>query len=40
MAAKDLLSSGIIWRVGDGKSINVWGDNWLPNFLLEVGIVV
>jgi hypothetical protein len=32
MAAKDLLSSGIIWRVGDGKSINVWGDNWLPNF--------
>jgi len=31
MAAKDLLSSGIIWRVGDGKSINVWGENWLPN---------
>jgi hypothetical protein len=32
LAAKDLLSSGITWRVGDGKSINIWGDNWLPNF--------
>jgi len=31
MAAKDLLSHGIIWRIGDGTSIKVWGDNWLPN---------
>jgi hypothetical protein len=19
-----------IWRIGDGKNVNVWGDNWLP----------
>jgi hypothetical protein len=31
LAAKDLLSNGILWRVGDGKSINIWGDNWLPS---------
>jgi len=31
MAAKGLLSHGIIWRIGDGTSIKVWGDNWLPN---------
>jgi hypothetical protein len=31
MAAKELLSHGIIWRVGDGKSIKIWGDKWLPN---------
>jgi len=31
MAAKDLISSGILWRVGDGRSINIWGENWVPN---------
>jgi hypothetical protein len=31
MAAKDLLSHGIIWRIGDGNSIKIWGDRWLPN---------
>lgn len=31
MAAKDLLSCGLIWRIGDGNSINIWGDRWLPN---------
>lgn len=28
--SKELLQSGLIWRVGDGKSINIWGDRWLP----------
>jgi hypothetical protein len=31
MAAKETLQQGLIWRVGDGSSIKVWGDKWLPN---------
>jgi hypothetical protein len=30
LSAKDILAQGLIWRVGDGNSINVWGDRWLP----------
>lgn len=26
----DLVRHGIRWRVGNGKDINVWNDNWLP----------
>lgn len=25
-----LLKDGIIWRVGNGKNINIWTDPWLP----------
>uniref|UniRef100_A0A8R7TWE4 Reverse transcriptase zinc-binding domain-containing protein n=1 Tax=Triticum urartu TaxID=4572 RepID=A0A8R7TWE4_TRIUA len=25
-----VLQSGIIWRVGDGRNINIWADPWLP----------
>jgi ribonuclease HI len=25
-----LLKEGLIWRVGDGKCINIWQDPWLP----------
>jgi ribonuclease HI len=28
--AKPLLREGLVWRVGDGKSIHIWGDKWLP----------
>jgi hypothetical protein len=31
MGAKELLSHGIHLRIGDGRSIKIWGDNWLPN---------
>jgi hypothetical protein len=24
--AKELLSQGLLWRVGDGQSIKIWGD--------------
>jgi hypothetical protein len=28
--AKSLLKEGLVWRVGDGASINIWTDRWLP----------
>ena len=27
---RPFLSEGIVWRVGDGQSISIWGDRWLP----------
>ena len=30
-AAKGTLVSGCRWRVGDGKSIKIWGDPWLQD---------
>ena len=27
--AKKLLQEGLLWRVGDGKSINIWGARWV-----------
>jgi hypothetical protein len=29
--AKKLLSEGLIWRVGDGMSIKIWKDCWIPS---------
>jgi hypothetical protein len=31
MAAKKLLSHWVVWRIGDGHSIKIQGDKWLPN---------
>jgi hypothetical protein len=28
--AKELLSQGLLWGVGDGHSIKIYGDRWLP----------
>jgi hypothetical protein len=27
--AKDLLEEGIIWQVGNGNDIMIWGDKWV-----------
>lgn len=29
-AVQGVINRGALWRVGDGKSIKVWGDNWVP----------
>jgi ribonuclease HI len=25
------LKQGLIWRIGNGEQINIWGDPWIPN---------
>jgi hypothetical protein len=27
---RQLLERGLIWRIGDGKKVDVWKDNWIP----------
>lgn len=29
-AARDVIRDGLRWRVGNGKSIRVWSDEWIP----------
>lgn len=29
MAGRDLLKRGLLWKVGNGKSIKIWEDPWL-----------
>jgi hypothetical protein len=26
----NLLKEGLIWHIGDGKTVCIWRDNWLP----------
>jgi hypothetical protein len=30
LAARDLFKEGIMWRIGDGKSVSIWKDRWIP----------
>jgi hypothetical protein len=34
MVAKELISYGIHWRIGDGRSIKIWGDTGCPILVL------
>ena len=27
---REVIRRGAIWRIGDGKSVDIWGDRWLP----------
>ena len=31
MAAQSIVQQGLRWSVGNGESIRVWGDRWLPS---------
>jgi hypothetical protein len=31
--AKFQLDEGMLWRVGNGRSIKIWGDKWLPSLM-------
>ncbi|XP_042972813.1 uncharacterized protein LOC122304620 [Carya illinoinensis] len=31
LSTQALVKSGCVWRVGNGKSISIWIDRWLPN---------
>ena len=31
LAAQSLVKEGLRWRVGNGASIRIWEDRWLPN---------
>ena len=30
LRGREVIQRGASWRVGDGKSINIWEDRWLP----------
>jgi hypothetical protein len=30
LSARELFVDGLIWRVGDGEQIRIWGDRWIP----------
>jgi hypothetical protein len=30
LSSKDLIKEGLIWRIGNGRTIQIWGDKWLP----------
>ncbi|KAL4602466.1 hypothetical protein ACB092_10G054400 [Castanea dentata] len=30
LKGRELILKGALWRVGDGKQIKIWRDNWLP----------
>ena len=30
LSARDTLQARSLWKIGDGKSIKIWEDQWLP----------
>jgi hypothetical protein len=29
-SAQSLFEKGLIWRIGNGQSVQIWGDRWIP----------
>jgi hypothetical protein len=36
MHGLELLKKGIVWRVGNGRKIRIWRDNWIPRGKLKI----
>ncbi|XP_062013825.1 uncharacterized protein LOC133730210 [Rosa rugosa] len=30
LAGRDLLQNGALWNIGNGNSVNLWSDSWIP----------
>ncbi|KAA3469396.1 reverse transcriptase [Gossypium australe] len=28
--ARELIADGLLWRIGNGRSVNIWNDPWVP----------
>jgi hypothetical protein len=38
ISAKPVLIHGLMWRIGDGNEVRIWGDRWIPrpcNFAIQ-----
>lgn len=33
MKTRDWMLEGLGWKLGNGSSVRVWGDNWVPSFV-------
>ena len=31
MKGRNVIKRGAKWRIGSGRSVRIWGENWLPN---------
>lgn len=36
MGACDLLKQWLIWRIGDGTTVKIYGDKWIPSITYSV----
>ena len=27
---REMIKKGVVWQIGGGEAIRVWGDNWIP----------
>ncbi|XP_065859365.1 uncharacterized protein [Euphorbia lathyris] len=34
-----VFKRGLMWRIGDGESIDIWGDNWIPSLNCKTPIL-